>query len=625
MARLPDNERRSIQVDFVYDVETEHWDTFVVGGLYTPREGFKIYWWDNNHNRGYDDYCDTILTRQGEHGWAHNGGRYDTLCLLDYAAHNELNIKLMASGQRIICAEVQEGPKLLDSFALIPLALKLAATIGGEYKGTTGLECRCDVKGGCGGYCRIKRYGMTGSERKKLAEYLEQDCRATFKMLRKLDEFTSTHDLDLGMTIGSSAWRSARRIYGLPNADWAMGKMAPLWYYTSARSGYYGGRTQVFKPESDHGFRYDINSAYPAALSQIKLPVGEKQFLSVGSKARRAFDGGLPGIYTARVEVPEMFVPPLPVRGHLRITYPVGTLVGSWTSLELHYAESIGCRVLDVLRAFVWEEEDRVLKAWCDRVWGLRAAAGPKTGLGMWLKWYANSLTGKLGQNPIRESAVFNPDMDDPKWQICTGCGDVPGRCTRRCQQARPIDRITKRMWTKKIIQMPACGHIQWAAFLTASTRVTLHRQAVDDGQGGRSMVYCDTDSIISESERSQMIEEDGIAHPRLGWWKCEGEYINFRALAPKTYRFTDRTTDKFKAKSKGIPEAEKVFGLLEAGKDVLIDRGVLTWKSASKAYAQTGKFFQRKHLTRGIRADGMHFGDRRLGTDGLTYPPRQE
>ncbi len=619
MPKLDPNVRRSIEIDFVYDVETEEWDKFVVGGLYTPREGFSIYWWDNK--RGYDDYCETILTRDGQQGWAHNGGRYDTLCLLDYAAEHQLEIKLMASGQRIICAEVQEGPKLLDSSALIPLPLKLAATIGGSYKGETGLTCRCGNE--CGGYCSIRRYGMSGAMRKKLADYLEQDCMATYRMLVGLTEFAHTHDLDLGLTIGSSAWRSARRIYDLPNADWKMGSMTPFWYYMQAREGYYGGRTQVFRPDSRSGFRYDINSAYPAALTQIALPIGDKKHIDGGLSCARAYNAGKPGIYTVNVHVPDMFVPPLPTRGIQRIMYPVGDFFGTWTSLELQYAEKLGCKITKFDTAFVWEKEEKILKSWCNKIWSLRAAAGSKTGIGMWLKWYANSLTGKLAQHPEREVAIFNPDPDDPVWQICLGCGDQPGLCVAKCNQVRPIDRITKRMWVKKIIQMPTCGHVQWAAFLTASTRVTLHKQAVDDGCGGSSMVYCDTDSIISEKERTKNID-DRDDNPRLGWWKYEGEYVDFRALAPKTYRFTDPVTTKFKARSKGIPDAEKVFGFLENGQDVMIDRGVLTWKSAARAYSTTGKMFQRKMMHRAVRADGEHFGDRTLGSDGLTYPPRE-
>lgn len=606
-----------LTVDFVFDIEVESWDRFVCGGILT-REGFHVHWHENE-----DRYIDHLLSLQGI-GWAHYGGRYDAIHFVDHLARRGVEAELVGAGGGII--QVRVGDLCLrDSFAVIPLPLSDASKIGSIQKVETGLPCVCNAKVHCGGYCSIRR-DMSPVLRRKLAYYLELDCRSTMSMLDALGDYCDKNELDLRMTIGASAWRTAKRLCELRNSDWKASGHGGSTIYDMARRAYYGGRVQCFRPRSTYGYRYDINSAYPAALSQIELPTGKFDYVSARI-AREKYRKGFEGIFEARVEVSDdTFIPPLPVRSKDRIYYPIGRFVSWFTGNELRYAEQTGVKVEDVGRALVWTEREKKLKPFVDYLWRLRDEAGPKTALGKWLKLYSNSITGKFGQSPLRDNMAVNPTSG---YEICDGqlgtvechgvlCGsDAVGccehQCSPMCSQAHPLDKAMK-IWTKRSYRIPSCGHVQYGAYLTSSTRIELHRQMLSYGVGGTNGVYCDTDSVYSEEELTRAI---GI---QLGEWKPEGPYSEFECVAPKTYRFIDAETGELVGHSKGIPNAAKNFDSLIVGSKIQLDRGVLSLRAAARSKVGTS-LFQRKSMERAVSADGVHFGDRVLGEDGRTYP----
>lgn len=193
--------RRAMQCDGYFDIETQDWDKFVVG-CFMRRDGHTVCWFDRER-----ELVDELLDYSGN-VYAHNGGRFDGLWLLNHIARRGLRAECAAAGQRIVSIRVRKL-RVLDSAAIIPLPLREAARIGNVHKSYTGLRCRCGR--GCGGYCSIRRQGMTKRDRERLERYLIEDCRSGFSMLDSLETFAAEHDIDLGITIGSSAWRTAVR------------------------------------------------------------------------------------------------------------------------------------------------------------------------------------------------------------------------------------------------------------------------------------------------------------------------------------------------------------------------------------------------------------------------------
>jgi hypothetical protein len=599
--------RQTLTVDSTWDIETEGWTTFVAGCLFIPGGQTRTYTW-----RQEEAFVDALLSL-GEHTtWAFNGGRFDTLWLMRHVLRRRISdVQLSFSGSAI--ATLKIGDTYYRDAARVagPMSLKDFAQVGGgQVKSGTGLPCRCNKD--CGGYCSIKR-DMPRDEHTRLIDYMVQDCRALHSVLDFLCTYCERHDLDLKPTIGASSWATAERAFGVPRADWKGGKLSELSLYQKVRKSYYGGRTQVLKPISWAGVHYDIHSAYPAAFANQLLPVGDRRELHA-SAATKAFASGKLGSYRAIIHVPECFFPPLPVRTRFRSAYPVGAFGGWWTGTELQAAMRSGATVGRIIEGVAWSDAAMVLAPLGERIWRLRdqARAEGAMGLAKWLKGYINSCSGKLSMRPESETvvsadkAVFCP-ADHACHGYCHPQKCCEHRCTRRCGATPPLGSVELGLFRRMSMHLAHCSHVEWAAHVTAFARGKVLEFSGEDS------VYCDTDSMFCEKERS------GNIGPQLGQWGLEDRYKDFTALAPKTYRYMDAETGKVRAASKGIPDAVNNWELIsDALSDgVRVDKGVMTFKSAIKA----GDPFTRKNLTRKLRGDGRHFGDRVLRDDGRTWP----
>ena len=587
-------QRRTITVDGVFDIETEDWDRFVCGSLVTSWQS-RSYWW-SSETRMVDD----LLGFEGC-VWAHNGGRFDCLWLLEHIVQRGLRAQIGLAGHRIVylqCGKLE----VRDSAALIPISLKKAATIGKVGKTSTGLDCDCGEA--CGGYCNIRRL-TTPEKQQTMIDYCVQDCKALFSTLRELSAYAEAEDLDLRGTIGASAWATAARWCGLEAASWTAENSdhSDTQNYKFARKGYFGGRNQVFAPRCDVGHRYDVRSAYPAALSQLSIPHGSFKRTSKPSEVARLFDRGSEGIFSGAVHVdPSVWIPVLPYRSHQRISFPIGPIYGTWTAHELRYALEVGAaKILDFGECLTWSDSSPLLAPFVDRVWKLRARSEPRSALGTWLKLFLNALTGKVAMNPELQTFAIYAGEDKPPPCTCpTGYGKL---C--QCENWQPLN-FSRSVWAKTSWAIPDCGHVQWAAYLTSQARVNLHRELVSSPY--RDAVYCDTDSVFSVVERPSSEAEE------LGTWRHEGQFAEFQAYAPKVYSYHDPATGEFVAKAKGVPDAVLNWSRLKDG--IKVKRGVLSFRAAM----QEDRFFIRKEYDRRVSEDAKWYGDRLLAEDGRTY-----
>jgi hypothetical protein len=607
---------------FAADIETEDWDRFVVGGVLSDTGHWVCHDWHTER-----EFAEYLLSLEGE-VWGHNAGRYDWLWLTDWIRRLRMTAEVFATSARITLIKVGRA-EFRDSAALCPLPLKVAAGIGGKLKLETGLEClRDDCKQyrrtgkECGGYCAIRR-DMDPIRLARLKVYLRGDCDAVIDgIIKPLRSYADKNGIELAGTIGSASWKTAKNELGLNDAEWN-----PPRLYSRVRRGYYGGRVQVFRPASKHGKRWDINSAYIAALTKVSLPYGRIQ--EVGAiDAKRSYEKeGKEGIFNVQVSIPKQHIPPLPWRDSKeRVWFPTGDFWGTWTALELRYAvDTSGVRILEYGPSIVWSDSAPILSPWAQRVWDLRHAAGKSTSIGKWLKWFGNSLTGKLAQRPETDVCKILPEPPPPcdGSFICGGvlCGMSDRCCKHRCVGAcgvmRPVGRDSG-VWAKEVWRLSKNAHVQWAAYLTARARTWLHYQLVSDGDGGRTAVYCDTDSCYAERDEALNVGDD------LGQFMYEGAYNDFRALAPKTYSFIDaeptsKTYMERIVKAKGIPEPDWQ-GML-AGDRQAISSGVKQFKSAVRDAGRKGtNVFIRRDTHRTVTAD--KFGDRAFepGSD-VTVP----
>lgn len=528
------------RVDAVWDIETADWDTFVCGALWTPENGVEVF-------RDEDGLADALLSLPPKScAWAHAGGRFDVLWLLDWCRRRGTipQASIRMSGSSIASLAIKRGPVLRDSCRLIPMGLKAACTMfkGGAHKVALELPCRCGKD--CGGYCSI-RVKMAAHLRRRVEEYMVQDVEALRDTMVALGRYADEHGITLAGTVASSAWATAKELCHLEDADWE------LYAYKMARAGYYGGRVEVARLKAAHVHRYDRASAYPAALREA-IPCG-KMTICDAKQARRAWARQRPGIYHATVDVPDQLAPPLPMHYGPRLVYPSGRVSGAWARDEILRAEEMGAKVVAVTDAVVWAHEKPLVRAFVEHCFGLRANAASKS-LKTWLKFVSNSFTGATAQDPKQDVVVLGDYADDPAYE--------------------QVGRYNW-IWKRSTFRISSRAHVHWAATLTARARIELHRQIE---HAGRDWCYSDTDSVIVTRELSR-----NLGH-KLGQWQLEGTAHDFEALAPKVYTYTDDEDDKRFARAKGIPglvnpktgEArEEVWQQIKNGETIIIDTGV--------------------------------------------------
>ena len=550
---------------WAFDIECEDWDRLVVGrAVSTDGDVVELDTYGSISSWYWALPPEDLVL-------SHVGGRYDFLCLLAACGHRG-DWRGTCAGASLVSLRARGHAECRDTYAIVPQSL--AAWSG--MKTDTGLTCDCGRD--CGGYCAIRR-DMPAPARRRLAEYCVQDCRALLSAWDALLDYADLHDLPLchgaggtRRTVGSVSWALAKEYAGAAAYTWGR--------YDLEREAYYGGRCEVFRPYAARLERYDLNSAYPWALT-LPVPIGEPSALA-GCDAVSAWRDGAPGLYRAVWRSDNDWIPPLPRRGRGRLVWAAGDGVGWYARPELAAAIVAGADVT-IEAALVYDGEMPVYAELMRRLFDMRQAAGRRWGAKCWqrawVKRIANTISGKLAQG-TDSCSIRITDAPEEGWRWLGG-----------------------RAWAVVTEHIPSCARPAQAAYLTARVRARLLRVLSTSDPA-----YCDTDSCYADSGRPDIVG-DG-----LGEWQDEGPADNWIALAPKVYRYNIATGAKVKAKGFSGLDSEG-FGRLERGISWVVDRGVEGIRTA-------GPVFRRKHLVRALRLTPGFVGFRAVQGDGRATAP---
>ena len=559
-----------LRVDAVWDIETQGWDRFVCGSLWTRASGTVVMWSE-------DEFARALLELpKGTTAWAHAGGTFDVLWLLDWLlrAGERPPATITMSGSSIASFAISGGPRFRDSARLMPMSLAQASTMFDGQRTKMELDLPCTCGEDCGGYCSISP-NLPARQANRLRDYLVCDVEALRDTLDGLAAFALKNNIHLGGTVASSSWNTAKEFCQLEDAVWSSGM------YRFVREGYKGGRVEVGITEAPIIKGWDRTQAYPAAMCK-PLPCGEPKRLD-RKGSEKAYNAGKPGVYEAYVTVPEQHTGMLPVQLHSRIAYPWGKVYGHWHRDELRRAEERGARIEQFVESVVWPEEKPFLKPYMQRCFELREAAETKA-LKTWLKFLANSLSGAFATGPEREVISIGDFADDDRYT--------------------PVGRHTW-IWSRPIYQISGRAHVGLAGALTTDARVELDRQIE---HAGEAWAYSDTDSCKATRELTRNVGTG------LGVWKYEGEGEGWECLAPKVYSY--KQDGEREARAKGIRDAVENWDDIRSGAKVTTTRGVNTFKIAVRG----DKLFQRRNTHRHVTPDPRWCGARiRVGTGTRT------
>lgn len=568
------------------DIETHNWDEFLLSVVYGENGQLEVY---DNADRWAHHY---LRTNPNDVMYAHNGGGYDYLCLLDRLSSLPWNGSLAGGG--ILSLRINGRAELRDSMKLFPTSLDKWT----GRKSQTGFDCDCGRK--CGGYCTIPAK-LTRSQFSTLADYCINDTKilaaAFFNSLAVLEKEgfeinnKEARGFPLRHTMGSIAWYTAKKWAGLPDNTIDDG------FYSTCRAAYYGGRNECYWIKARKGWAKDISSAYPWSLCQ-PVPMGQEIHLE-GKQAERALFDNRPGLYTVRMyQEPGRFAF-LPRRIRDRVVWATGYHYGKWPLIEIQKAMSYGAKLLEVQKAIVWPYEKIVYEQYVNTVYRLKADAQEKKQMGMRevYKLYGNALSGKLAQQPDRESLIHSEVPPE-------GC-----------------EWLINDFFIEKTHDLSDCARPWHAAYLTARVRGIILDHNM---RNYNTTLYNDTDSAyLSEPDPTGFGSQ-------LGAWADEGTFTDWICAGPKVYQYIKPNGESVN-RAKGMPDLtpQLMVDVLER-RPVVNERGVYKIRGAIRNQngirMKDGEIeryneglFRRRHLSRQLQGDPRLCGCRWINADGST------
>lgn len=355
-------------------------------------------------------------------------------------------------------------------------------------------------------------------------EYVATDAWICLKVMTRARDYIAQLGGRMGATSGSSAvsvWRH------MTDDEFCTGPLDTPWL----RKGYYGGRTEIFRPyttgepdgEDEHGkpkytpaiCGYDINSMYPQAMLN-DFP----EYLTVDPLMEKA-----KGMAEVTISIPHsLYVAPLPYRGDKgQLLYPVGVIRGVWVYDEIRQAVKRGAKVLKVHEAYGCNVIYRPFDQYIHTLYNKRKGSSDESER-LFLKVLMNSLYGKIASKNVVTRTVSrynllksnNPRINEVKWVT---------------YQRGLLD-----------FQTPAQPYVNvcWGSMITAYARLNL--LGFLEQVPPEKLIYCDTDSVYCK-------DHDIPCGKELGQMKLEKRVSVMKVVQPKAYQLDDYY------KAKGVPK----------------------------------------------------------------------
>lgn len=506
----------------VADVEAWKWTQFRVMGWYNGDEYHEF--------RHLAEFVDFIFERDEKIIYAHFGGIYDFLFFIQAIIENTTYkiIDIIPRGSGMLCFTVDAGFRKItfrDSSAILPFSLKnITESFGVRHvKGDFDFE------------------KWDGSITDELLHYLRHDCIGLWESLNEYFRWPLIERVGAASTMASQALKVFRLF--MHKEIKALTSRVDAF----VRSGYFGGRTEIFRPQyfGKKKLRcYDVNSLYPTVMRNNDYPTNFKK------KTTTYFPEEM-GFYEAEVEVPhDMYLPPLPTVQHIgklkdwaegednkvftkeylesdegselaknyhmttKLIFPTGRFKGVWSTIELEYAKSVGVKVLSTGVGYLFENGGPIFRTYIDTLYDMRLKAKAKgDGVGDILtKLLMNSCYGRFGLNTERDQIVFDDFQTGVK----------PHSELKIMLDGK--ERII-RLMTEKVSLDKTFTNVAISAWVTSLARIHMHKimLPVQD-----ELYYTDTDSLFTTAEL-----ETGE-----GLGELKEEYVCDKAvfLLPKTY-----------------------------------------------------------------------------------------
>lgn len=404
----------------------------------------------------------------------------------------------------------------------------------------------------------------------ELRDYNERDCLILYNGIKLFESVLYELGGQLCMTQASCAMNLFRRRFLSEDIE------TNMQVNEITRQAYFASRVEVFATECDEAYYYDVNSSFPYAMT---FPVpGE---LKGSFRGRPKGDPEDLWMADVEVEVPDSYLPPLPVRAGGRLFFPTGKWRGWYSNVDIQVLLKSGGRINRMYESMTFKPNTD-LRDYSLTLYDLRKKS--EGVIKVVCKYLMNSLYGKFAESDLKSELIVNPAQVDKAWTMTT-----PGVFVH-----------------EKVVAVPHM-HVPIAVHVTAVARRTLY-----DYMGLSSELhYCDTDGFSTTQ-----LYRDGN---ELGQIKLEKHIRKGRFLQAKVYDLDGTDADGkelrvIKAKGFSRMTLDKFEKLLN------YEEIEYTRMARIKENARRGDFTPRETVLRkGIRRDAI--SKRVFYPDGQSRP----
>ncbi len=352
-------------------------------------------------------------------------------------------------------------------------------------------------------------------------EYCRRDTEITYRFVMEMKNQYAKIGCNLKATIGSTALEYYYSKFGDRPSDEEVLEFQEIEF---CKKGYYGGRTEIFftKPVVGNIQYFDINSLYPSVMRDFGFPRLDKR------KWTKHPDFKKEGMADVEMDCPQNIkIPYLSNRNDKGLIFPVGTFRGIYTYFEIRESIKLGYVVRKTFTALQFEGTCSPFIQFVETLYNMRLKAqkvGDKL-LSDSAKLIGNNLYGKFGQGN----------------EFTKLCAIKPGE--------KVEGFVFGNLILKKVLgKYPKHSNAVWACYTTAYARHRLYDGLTKVQNNDGLLIYCDTDSVIFESDKRIIEPSD-----KLGEFKLEGEFRYAHFKLPKLYCLIPKR-GKWVFRAKGVP-----------------------------------------------------------------------
>ncbi len=389
----------------------------------------------------------------------------------------------------------------------------------------------------------VKKYGemvgmqkleidLQNTDNEKLMTYCQRDTDIITEVFRQWLDFVYSNDLGkFGFTLASQALIAYRHRFMYRKIFIHKNE----WLTKLERECYYGGRTEIFrkgKIKEGEIYYLDVNSMYPWAMSQHKMPVKWVKVLKAPQKYKLAW-------YLQRyicmawvaLDTPE---PAYPKRMNGRLCFPTGKFLTYLSHPELKYAYHNN-HVVSIYYLTLYEKAD----IFSDYVAFFHKLKGRYTEEGneayrFMTKRILNSLYGKFGQKA--DILFFEDTISEEQYSQMTVIDPDTGISYKELCLGK----------TRKVYQ-EAAGEA-YNSFVAIPAHITglsrMHLYSLMRKAGSENVLYCDTDSLFVNTLGYKNLKSS-IVSGQLGMLNLEKTSSEVTINCPKDYIFGNETVIK--------------------------------------------------------------------------------